>query len=71
MDLWGKYDISSISGHQYYLLLVDNATRYVTVFFLKTKQEAVQYVKNYITHLHACGITTHAIHIGYSVFTKP
>ena len=26
IDLWGKYDITSINGHQYYLLLVDDAT---------------------------------------------
>ena len=26
MDLWGKYDVMSINGHQYYLVLVDNAT---------------------------------------------
>jgi transposase InsO family protein len=61
MDLWGKYDISSINGHQYYLLLVDDATRYVTLYFLKAKSEATQYVKNYLTHLHVRGITTHGI----------
>jgi transposase InsO family protein len=61
MNLWGKYDVSSISSHQYYLLLVNNVTRYVTVYFLKSKQEAAKYVKNYITHLHAHGTTTHAI----------
>ena len=42
IDLWGKYDISSISGHQYYLLLVDNAMQYVTMYFLKEKHEASQ-----------------------------
>ena len=35
LDLWGKYDIASIHSNRYYLLLVDNATRYVTVEFLK------------------------------------
>jgi len=34
MDLWGKYDISSIHGHQYYLILIDDATRFVTVYFM-------------------------------------
>jgi hypothetical protein len=61
MDLWGKYDISSIGGHQYYLLLVNDVTCYVTMYFLKSKQEATQYVKNYITHLHARETSTHAI----------
>ena len=63
MDLWGKYEISSINGHQYYLLLVDDATRYVTVYFLKGKHEAAQQVKNYMTHLHVRGITTHGIRV--------
>ena len=51
IDLWGKYDIASINGHQYYILFVDDATRYVTVHFLKRKDEAVQHVKNYIRAL--------------------
>jgi hypothetical protein len=36
--------------------LVDDATRYVTLYFLKAKSEATQYVKNYLTHLHVRGI---------------
>jgi len=40
MDLWGKYNVMSISGHQYYLILVDDATRYMTLYFLKGKHEA-------------------------------
>src|SRR6266436_6007296 len=63
MDLWGKYDVTSISGHQYYLLLVDDATCFVTVYFLKGKHEAAQYVKDYLTHLHVRGIPTHGIHV--------
>lgn len=63
IDLWGKYDITSINGHQYYLLLVDDVTHYVTVYFLKGKHEAAYYVKNYLTHLHTCSTHTHAIHI--------
>jgi hypothetical protein len=61
MDLWGKYDVTSIHGHQYYLLLVDDATRYVTVYFLKGKNEAAQHVKNYLTHFHVRSISTHAL----------
>jgi GAG-pre-integrase domain len=25
MDLWGKYDVTSIHGHQYYILFVDDS----------------------------------------------
>jgi len=51
IDVWGKYSVSSINGFQYYLLMVDDASRYVTVEFLKSKDQAVQKVKNYFTHL--------------------
>ena len=37
IDLWGKYDIMSIHGNSYYLLMVDDASRYITVEFLKAK----------------------------------
>jgi len=63
IDLWGKYDIASINGKQYYLLLVDDATRYVTVYFLKAKHEASQLVKNYLAYLHLRGISTHSIRV--------
>ena len=63
MDLWGKYDVTSINGHQYYLLLVDDATRYVTLYFLKTKNEAYTHIKNYMTHLHVHRVTTHSIRV--------
>jgi hypothetical protein len=63
MDLWGKYDVTSINGHQYYLLLVDDVMRYVIVYFLKGKQEAAQHIKNYLTYLHVRSISTHAIHV--------
>ena len=51
IDLWGKYQTHSINGNQYYILFVDDAARYITVFFLKKKEEAGQYVKNYLTNL--------------------
>ena len=60
-DLWGKYNIASINGNRYYLLLVDDTTQYVTVHFLKQKSQATQKVIEYIAHLKAqrkspCGI---------------
>src|ERR1700678_1646267 len=51
MDLWGKYDIASIHGHHYYLLMVDDTSRYVTTEFLKKKSDAADKVKNYLAHL--------------------
>ena len=58
IDLWGKYDKASIHGNYYYLLLVDDASRYVTIEFLKTKTQAVQWIKDYMMHLSACSKIT-------------
>ena len=51
IDVWGKYDVMSIYGHQYYVVFVDDAARYITVNFLKRKDEAAIKVKEYLTHL--------------------
>jgi len=60
-NLWGRYEIKSINGNHYYLLLVDNASRHVTIEFLKTKSQAAQKVKNYIEYLKARGASPCAI----------
>jgi len=63
IDVWGKYEVTSINGFQYYLLMVDDASRYVTVEFLKSKDQAAQKVKNYFTHLELQGKTPKAMWI--------
>ena len=51
IDVWGKYSVKSIHGNQYYTIFVDDAGRFTSVKFMKLKTEAVQQVKNYLTHL--------------------
>ena len=51
IDLRGKYAIRSINGNQYYILMVDDAQRYITVEFLKEKNQVSQAVMNYLTYL--------------------
>jgi hypothetical protein len=51
IDIWGKYDVASINGCQYYLLMVDDTSQFVTVKFLKSKDQATQKVKKYFMHL--------------------
>ena len=63
VDVWGKYEVASINGHSYYLLLVDDASCYITVQFLKSKDQAVQKIMNYITHLNVQGKMPKAIRI--------
>ena len=40
IDMWGKYEVASINSHQYYIVFVDDTTRYTTINFLKRKDEA-------------------------------
>jgi hypothetical protein len=61
IDLWGKYDVESIHGNSHYLLLIDDASRYTTVEFLKTKSQAAQRIQEYMTHLKAQGRSPCAI----------
>jgi hypothetical protein len=63
IDLWGKYQIQSIHGNQYYILFVDNYSRYVMVQFLKGKNQAVQHIHDYIMHLSVRNFVPQALHI--------
>jgi transposase InsO family protein len=65
IDVWGKYDIASINGFYYYLLMVDDMSQYVTVKFIKTKDQSMQKVKNYLTHLQTHGNMPKVIHIDH------
>ena len=60
-DLWGKYPTRSINGNHYYISLLDDKTRRVRIRFLKTKDEAAQAVKDYITYLKAQGKSPKAL----------
>jgi hypothetical protein len=51
MDLWGKYEVTSVNGHQYYILFIDEWTRYITVEFLKSKSQVTEKVKKYMLNL--------------------
>ena len=63
MDLWGKYPIQSINGNAYYLVMVDDTSRFTTVEFLKSKAYAVDKIKNYLAYLTAHGRSPCAIHM--------
>jgi transposase InsO family protein len=55
IDVWGKYSVTSINGNQYYTIFVDDAGRFTTVNFMKNKSDAIEKVKNYLTHLKTQG----------------
>ena len=66
VNLWGKYEIKSIHGNQYYLLLIDDAAQHTTVEFLKKKSQTAQKIKEYMMYLKARGTSLCAIHIDCS-----
>lgn len=45
MDVWGPSPVPSFSGYKYYLLLVDDFTKYCWLFPLKLKSEVTSYVQ--------------------------
>src|ERR1700741_3006743 len=57
IDVWGKYEIESIEGNRYFVLMVDDSCRYATVYFLKSKDIASLKVKNYLISLQTQGKT--------------
>jgi hypothetical protein len=63
IDLWGKYDTTSLHGWQYYILFVDDSSHYTTVEFLKANSQASDHVKAYLTYLQNCGRKPHAIRV--------
>src|SRR5216684_4718187 len=63
MDLWGKYDVASVRENQYFLLIIDDATRYITIKFLKAKSNAAQEVQVYLTHLKIRSHAPYAIKV--------
>ena len=63
IDVWGKYDTASIHGNKYFLLMVDDSSRYITTEFLKEKKEAAKKVKTYLAMLTSHNKKPKAIHI--------
>ena len=62
IDVWGKYDVKSINRHQYFVLFIDDASHYITLYFLKGKHEAAQAVRDYFMYLETHGHIVKAMH---------
>ena len=61
MDLWGPMSIEAIEGERYFLSLTDDAKRYITVKGLKSKDQAQQKIKDYLTLLKTQGMCPQAV----------
>ena len=46
LDLCGPMHVTSLGGARFMMMLVDDATRYKTVYLLKEKSEAVKYLQH-------------------------
>ncbi|GJS83943.1 putative reverse transcriptase domain-containing protein [Tanacetum coccineum] len=51
MDLCGPMRIASINGKKYILVIVDDYSRYTWVYFLRTKYETLETIKNFFSHV--------------------
>jgi hypothetical protein len=51
LNVWGKLLVQSIDKNQYFIGLINDHTRYVTVEGLSLKHDATHKVKNYILSL--------------------
>ena len=46
MDIWGPTPVQAISGYQYVLTIVDDATRWYEIFTIRQKNDAlVKYIQ--------------------------
>ncbi|GJZ20592.1 retrovirus-related pol polyprotein from transposon TNT 1-94 [Tanacetum coccineum] len=51
MDLCGPMRVASINGKKYILVIVDDYSRYTWVYFLRTKEEALDMIIDFVTQV--------------------
>ncbi|GJZ28670.1 putative RNA-directed DNA polymerase [Tanacetum coccineum] len=51
LDLWGPYKVVSKDGFRYFLTIVDDYTRGVWIYLLKTKDEVFDLFTSFINHI--------------------
>nr|GFA93722.1 retrovirus-related Pol polyprotein from transposon TNT 1-94 [Tanacetum cinerariifolium] len=54
MDLCGPMRVASINGKRYVLVIVDDYSRYTWVYFLRTKDETPEVIKNFLKKISVC-----------------
>jgi len=63
MDIWGPLVITSVDGHKYFLIVVDDFSRHTWIFLLKTELEVQSYIKSFITLVETQFSTTNALRL--------
>jgi hypothetical protein len=49
MDIWGPLSIPSMSGHRYFLTIVDDKSRVTWIYLMKLKSETSQLIKKFVS----------------------
>lgn len=50
-DIWGPLSTTSVHNHRYFLIILDNYSRFVWIVLLKYKFEVSLHVKIFISHI--------------------
>lgn len=56
MDIWGPAPCESLNGHLYYLIIVDDFSRWMTLLSMRHKSDALPFFKSYtarVENLHS------------------
>jgi transposase InsO family protein len=51
-DIWGRYRHPSISGAYYFLIVVDDYTRFTWIFLMRHKNETQSLLKQFFSYVH-------------------
>jgi len=51
VDVWGPYSFTSILGHKYFFIIVDDYSRYSWVFPLKQKSKVVKILEDFVVFI--------------------
>ena len=54
-NVWGPARVPSVNGFRYYISFVDDASRRVALYYMKTKDEVSEKVKPYLTYIEHQG----------------
>jgi hypothetical protein len=50
-DIWGPYATPSVSGHRYFLTLVDDYSRFTWIILMKLKSETRNHIINFVSYI--------------------
>jgi len=52
IDIWGPFSVTSYSGYQYFLTIVDDYSRFTWLFLMKSKSETRSLLSNFLAYVH-------------------